>query len=503
MATFSVAVSGRAPISYQWQFNGTNLPNNIITTLMGKGVGIGPGGAGYFGDGGPATNALLNNPEGVAVDGRGNVFIGDTFNHRIRKVGANGIVTTVAGGGTNSYGGPSGYSGDGGPATNAELNSPAGVALDSTGNLFIADSRNNRIRKVGTNGIITTIAGGALNMYGESWGFAGDGGPATNAQMDSPLSVAVDSAGNLFIADSNNNRIREVKAADGRIITVAGNGTYGYSGDGGAAANAELNRPTGVAVDGTGNLFIVDNGNNRLRTMGTNGLITTVAGKGTGGGTGGIGDGGAATNASLSSPMGVAVDSAGNLFIVDAENGRIREVDTNGIITTVAGNGFWKYSGDGGAATNASFWFYNNDYDSGVAVDSVGNLFIADTYNDCIREVGFGGYPTLTLNDTTASDIGNYRVIISNSSGGITSSVAFLSVISPPVVCGLANNVSGGLTLCLVTTTNVSSRIYAATNLTPPVVWQPIYTNLNGGAWQFTDTNTGGILAKYYRLSTP
>jgi hypothetical protein len=133
----------------------------------------------------------------------------------------------------------------------------------------------------------------------------------------------------------------------------------------------------------------------------------------------------------------------------------------------------------------------------------VGNLFIADTYNDCIREVGFGGYPTLTLNDTTASDIGNYRVIISNSSGGITSSVAFLSVISPPVVCGLANNVSGGLTLCLVTTTNVSSRIYAATNLTPPVVWQPIYTNLNGGAWQFTDTNTGGILAKYYRLSTP
>jgi hypothetical protein len=507
--TLSVAVSGTGPFTYQWQFNGTNLTNNIIMTVAGGGTNSYGGNAGgYSGDGGPATNAALNNPSGVMVDSTGNLFIGDTFNDRIRKVGANGMISTVAGGGTNSYGGNWGYSGDGGPATSAELNSPAGVAMDAAGNLFIADSGNDRIRRVGTNGIITTVAGGALNIYGEAYGYSGDGGPATNAQMNAPLGVAVDGTGNLFIADYNNNRIREVKT-NGSIITVAGGalnsygGTSGYSGDGGAATNAELNSPSGVAVDGTGNVFIVDYGNSRIRKVGTNGVITTVAGNGTGGGGGGsIGDGGAATNASLS-PYGVAVDGTGNLFIVDAEYGRIQEVGTNGIITTVAGNGNWRYSGDGGPATNASFWFYNNWYDSGVAVDCVGNLFIADTYNERVREVGFGGWPALTLNNATTNNTGNYQVIVSNSSGSITSSVVSLTIISPPAFSGMANNANGCLTLNLVTTTNIRSRLFAATNLVPPVVWQPIYTNFTGGGWQFTDTNISGITSKYYLLSTP
>jgi hypothetical protein len=331
-------------------------------------------------------------------------------------------------------------------------------------------------------------------------GTGGDHGPATEASLNSPTGVAVDDSGNLFIADRNNNLVREV--IYGIITTVAGGGSSGL-GDGGLATKAQLNEPCGVAVDNAGDLFIVDYGNNRIRKVATNGIITTVVGGGKGGGSDGIGDGGTATNATLSGPMGMAVDTAGDLFILDAFNGRIRELGTNGIITTVAGNGDWKYAGDGGAATNASFWFYNNDYDSGVAVDTVGNLYVGDTYNNRVREAGFGGYPVLTLNNTTAGNMGNYQVIISNSSGSVTSSVATLTFISPPLISSIAGGAGGSLTLNLITTTNVSSRIYAATNLTPPVNWLPIYTNLVGGAWQFNDPNAPNRPMQFYRVSTP
>ncbi|MGO9003881.1 MAG: BACON domain-containing protein [Limisphaerales bacterium] len=260
-ATFSVTVSATCPSTdntnqstYQWQLNGTNLLNGIITTAAGNGIN------GYSGDYGQATNASLSlsadadpfAPSGVALDASGNLFIADVDNGRVRKVDNNGIITTVAGGG--HYG-----LGDGGAATSASLVQPSGVAVDAFGNLFIADTYNNVIRKVDNNGIITTVAGGG--HYG-----LGDGGAATNASLVQPSGVAVDASGNLFIADTWNNRIREVDP-DGIITTVAGNGSLNYSGDGGQATSASLAGPSGVAVDASGNLFIADTGNFRIREV--------------------------------------------------------------------------------------------------------------------------------------------------------------------------------------------------------------------------------------------
>jgi len=280
----------------------------------------GNGKGNYSGDGGAATNASLS-CFSVAVDGSGNLFVADGNNNRIRKVDTNGVITTLAGSGTP------GHLGDGGAATNANLYQPTGVVVDGSGNLFIADHFHYLIRKVDTNGIITTVAGGGHNGLG-------DGGAATNASLYQPSGVAVDALGNLFIADDYNSRIRKVDT-NGIITTVAGNGTLSYCGDGGAATNACLNWPVGVTIDAFDNLFIADEFNNRVRKVDTNGIITTVAG----GGHNGFGDGDAATNAYFNLPYGVAVDASGNLLIADSINSRIRKVDTNGIITTVAGGG--------------------------------------------------------------------------------------------------------------------------------------------------------------------
>jgi len=334
----------------------------IIKTVAGNGT------SGYSGDGGSADSAELFNPSGVAVDASGNLFIADLNNHRIRKVSTNGIITTVAGNGG------AGYSGDGGSATSAELNQPAGVAVDASGNVFISDLES-VIRKVSTNGIITTVAGGGTNGLG-------DGGSADSAELGYPIGVAVDASGNLFIADLNNHRIRKV-STNGIITTVAGNGTSGYSGDGGSADSAELFHPSGVAVDASGNLFIADQGNHRIRKVSTNGIITTVAGNGTAGYSG---DGDSATSAELYEPASVAVDASGNVFISDLEN-VIRKVSTNGIITTVAGGGT-NGLGDGGSADSAELY-----HPYGMAVDASGNLFIADDFNNRIREVVGGALP--------------------------------------------------------------------------------------------------------------
>jgi sugar lactone lactonase YvrE len=250
-------------------------------------------------------------------------------------------VTTVAGNGT------AGYSGDGGSAASAELHQTEGVTTDSAGNLYIADWTNNVIRKVtAVTGVITTVAGNGTA------GFAGDGGAATSAELKGPTGIAVDSAGNLYIADQANNRVRKVAAATGVITTVAGNGTAGYSGDGGPATSAAMYSPTDLAFDSAGNLYISDNANNRIRKVTlTTGVITTVVGNGTAGSTG---DGGSATSAELDAPAGLAFDSAGNLYIADALNNRIRKVTAaTGVITTCAGNGTAGFTGDGGAATSA------------------------------------------------------------------------------------------------------------------------------------------------------
>lgn len=334
-----------------------------IDTAAGNGI------SGFSGDDAAATDAALSFPEGVAFDSAGSLLIADTRNHRIRKVDAGtGTITTVAGNGDNDF------SGDGGPATQASLWFPENLAVDTSGNFFIADSNNNRIRRVdaGT-GTIATVAG---NGDSDS---SGDGGPATQAGLDFPTDVAVDKEGNLFIVDYS--RIRKVDSATGIIITVAGNGQQDFSGDGGPATEAALSFPGGVAVDDEGVLFIADTSNWRIRKVDlTTGIITTLAGTGE---CCFSGDGGPAALAELQRPERVALDGRGNLLISDTGNQRIREVDLGkGTITTVAGKGTRDFSGDGGPATGATLY-----EPMGVAVDGQGNLFIADTQNNRIRMV--------------------------------------------------------------------------------------------------------------------
>ncbi len=338
----------------------SNSIPGTISTIAGNGI------RGYYGDGGAATDAQLKSPREVAIDINGNIYIADGYNHCIRKVDTSGIISTVVGNGT------SGYSGDGGDATAAQLDYPRGVVFDSNGNMYIADSNNQRIRKVDTAGIISTVAGNGTS------GYSGDGGDATATQLDFPTGVAFDSSGNMYIADSINHRVRKVDTA-GKISTVAGNGTSGYSGDGGDATAAQLYNPTGVAFDSNGNMYITDNANYRIRKVDTAGKISTVAGNGT---SGYSGDGGDATAAQLSNPIGVAFDSNENMYIADFSNHCVRKVDTAGKISTVAGNGTAGYSGDRGAATNAQI-----NGPTGLTFDSRGNMYIADWIDNRIRKV--------------------------------------------------------------------------------------------------------------------
>lgn len=331
------------------------------------------------GDGESALNAAIT-PFGVAVDAMGNLYIADSHYQRILKVAKNGLSSTIAGNGTL------GYSGDGGPALSAQLGDPSGMAFDARGNLFIADSGNGRVRKVALDGTISTVAGGGIPCAG-----SGDGGPATSAAFCYPAAVALDSLGNLYVADSSDNVVRKV-ATNGIISRFAGTYGYGYfSGDGGPATSAVLHSPQGLAVDVAGNLYIADSNNNRIRMIATNGVISTVAGNGT---AGYGGDGGPATNAELNDPSGVAVDAVGNLYIADSGNLRIRKVVPNGNISTVAGNGTVGYSGDYGPATNAQL---KNPIS--VTVDQAENFYIADVLNngvpDAVRKVSNSGYMPL------------------------------------------------------------------------------------------------------------
>ncbi len=423
--TFGAGVTG-ADLTYEWLFNGVPLQaDDIITTAAGNNSL----GGGYSGDGGPATNAAFYYVAELTRDVAGNLYIADTFNFVIRKVSPDGTITTVAG--NNSLG--AGYSGDGGPATNATLNYPAAVAVDGAGNLFIADTHNHVIRKVDAGGTITTVVGNSA-LGG---GYAGDGGAATNAALNFPVSLSFDGAGNLYIAEFYNHLIRKVSTS-GIISTVAGNHNLAgtWSGDGGPATNAGLNLPAGILADGSGNLYITEDGNNDIRKVDAGGTISTIAGNPSLG-AGYSGDGGPATNAALNYPEQIAEDTAGNLYFPEYGNNIVREVTTTGLITTVAGNQSLGagYSGDGGAATNAAL---NNP--TGVALDAAGNLYIGDTHNNVVRKVGAANFyvnPTngaLTISAVQAAQSGNYQVVIANSAGSITSSVAKLVVHAPPVI---------------------------------------------------------------------
>jgi sugar lactone lactonase YvrE len=328
----------------------------------------GTGATTYFGNGVPATGADLYYPSGVASDSSGNIYIADRSNCVVREVnGVTGIITTFAGSGT------CGYSGDGGPATSADLNQPFRVAVDSSNNVYIADTANCLIRKV-TSGTITTFAGKSPSL---ACGYMGDGGAATGAELYEPDGVAVDSLGNVYIADQYNYVIRKVSG--GNITTFAGNHTYGFAGDGGPAGSAELSYVLDVATDTQGNVYIADQYNHRIRKVNASGIISTYAGNGTAGYTG---DGGLAYETTLYYPAGVAVDEAGDVIIADYDNQRVRLVDESNIIHTIAGNGTAGFNGNDILATTAELY-----QPTGVAVDPSGNIYEADFYNWLVRKI--------------------------------------------------------------------------------------------------------------------
>ncbi len=355
-----------------------------INRVAGSPTGL----AGGSVDSGSALLSLLRQPEGVSIDGAGNLYIADTGNNQIQKIdAATGAITTVAANGQLGYGG------DSGAAVNALLNQPVSVLVDPHGNLYIADTGNHIVRFVRLDtGIITTIAGTpAITVFDPN--NIGDGGPATQAELNSPSALALDSAGNLYIADAGNNRVREVSATTGLITTVAGTGVAGYTGDNILATQSELNNPTGIALDAAGNLYIADSANNLIREVNaSSGLITTVAGVPASPG-GYNGDNILATQATLNFPTGIAVDLAGQIYFSDRENSRIRKINAAGIISTLAGNGTAGLSGDGNLASNAEV-----NSPGGVALDHEGNLYLADSGNNTVRQVSKGlNFPAVEI----------------------------------------------------------------------------------------------------------
>ena len=345
--------------------------NSVIRKITGLNIDTvaGNGTPGYLGDTGPAKAAEINQPYFVTVASNGDLFIADTFNYVIRKVTvADGKINTIAGNAVPDF------TGDGGPALSASLNTPEGLVLDSTGAVIFTDSGNDRLRRIASN-VINTFSGG---------GFPGDNKLATSASLNFPTACATDAAGSIYIADFSNNRIRKVDGTTNKITTIAGTGVQSFSGDAGPAIAATLHGPLGIVVDSASNVYFSDRSNNRVRKIdASTSKISTIAGGGVS-----TGEGVAATTAQLSLPGALALDSAGNLFLVDTGNERIRKVDTTGKITTVAGNGTAGFSGDNATALNAQL---DLDAISSITVDSAGNLLIADTNNNRIRRVAASG----------------------------------------------------------------------------------------------------------------
>jgi predicted phage tail protein/sugar lactone lactonase YvrE len=381
-----------------WAVGGAIATAGDISTVAGNGSTTASG------DGGPATSAGVPAPAATAFDSSGNLYIASTSGQEVRKVSPTGIISTVAG-----KAGTAGFSGDGGPAALAKLSSPTGLAVDTSGNLYIADTGNHRVRKISTAGTITTVVGNGTA------GSTGDGGPATSAELTTPVDVKVSPAGDLYIADGGASKIRKVDAG-GTISTFAGSGTAGYNGDGIAATAAKLNQPNFLYVSSGGDVYIDDTANNRVRMVDSaTGLISTVAGTGV---SGYGGDGGAATAAKLSSPQGIVVDSIGDLFISDYNNERIRKVNPSGTITTIAGTGRSGFAGDGGPAFKAKI-----NHPAGLTVNGAGDLLLGDYGNNRVRKIlAAATIASPTLSGTTPASPANDNapLVTGNAPSGTT-----------------------------------------------------------------------------------
>ncbi len=446
----------------------------VISTIAGNGS------TGFSGDGGPGTAASLG-PYGVDVDRYGHMLIADNSNNVIRKLTTTGIISTIAGNDT------AGFRGDGGPATLAEFFRPGSVAIDSTGNIYVADQLNDRIRKINTAGIISTFAGNG------SGSFSGDGGQATAAALFRPCGVAVDSSGNVYIADQYNNRVRKVNTS-GIISTLAGRGGSSFGGDGGPATNAYLNNPEGVSVDRYGNVYIADAYNNRIRKVNIAGTISTVAGSSTGGY---AGDGGAATAARLNRPYHACMDGNSNLYIADEFNHRIRKVNTSGVINTFAGTAYGGFSGDGGPATAARL-----SYPTGIAIDAAGNVFVADLGNYRVRKIG--PHAIVSASGSFSVCLGNTLALSDSTAGGtwLTSDSSLATIDS-----------TGTLTSLSTGTVTITYLVPGAGSETASITVNPLpnpgyiigsvaicsgsisnyIDSTLGGTWRNTDTTVGHI----------
>jgi sugar lactone lactonase YvrE len=334
----------------------------VINTICGTGAN------GFGGDYGPAAGATLSFPSGICMDGRGVIYFSDAQNSRIRMIDTLGNIATIAGSGLY------GYNGDEGPAIDAAMYYPQGICVDRNGRVYFADPAANVIRVIDTLGFIHVAAG---RPGIDSFGYNGDGISATAAKLFGPMDVKCDAAGNLYIADAGSARIRKVDTF-GIISTVAGS-LPGLAGDGGPATAALMNFPCGIALDGSGNIFVADFSNNRVRKIDASGTMSTIGGGDT---SGYAGDGGPATAALMYQPAFVAADPAGNVYIADQGNDRVREIDRSGIITTFAGNGVFGYTGDGGSPTDAAFM-----YPAGMVFSASGNMYVVDNGNFVIREI--------------------------------------------------------------------------------------------------------------------
>ena len=448
---------------------------NIITTVAGSGIN------GYDGDGGQAVHAKMASPRGVVFDASGNLYVSDYLNHRIRRITTNGIITTIAGTGDTSY------NGDGIAATNASLNCPNGLAMDLQGRLYIADQSHHRIRCIGAGGNITTVAGTGIA------GFSGDGNAATNACLDSAADIAFDAQGNLFIADQGNGRIRKVDI-NGIITTVAGDGTLAFNGDGLAATSSAINRPIGVTVSRQGVLYISECDGHRIRKVGPDGIMRNVAGVEW---SGYNGDGIDATSAALNYPCGMKLDDLGNLYFTDAKNNRVRKVDTNGIITTVAGSGVYAFGGDDGPADNARLAFPSN-----LAFDRDGNLYVSDSGNNRVRAIGGVSGGWILAGTPASSDIGTTGVDLRVTDQMLVSVQGFnITVVELRSPTNLAAVATGLSSIMLSWTGNNSeeSGYRIERRASGNVMWVMI-AELPADCTTFVDSGLASGHAYYYRI---